>query len=249
METTHENQTPSIKLNLDEFDIESFDIKPVTKGLGFHNNSSPGVRPKPTQRKGAPKTTTSKKVHQSATHLHSRPQAVSDPALLSGIDAIYGNTTNKELKKVQSVKSKAEPKIAVKNLKKPQLYELGFAFLIDILGVFLLTTALFASFFFFAFQRLDIQLLIRFIENSLPFVVIMTSLIYLTYFSLLEPVGTLGKRVFRMSLYRVKSEKRATIKSSFSRAFISLLSLPLLGIPFVLDFHGKLSDTEVKKVP
>lgn len=249
METTQDNRQPKITLNLDEFDIDSFDIKPVTKGLGFHNNASAGVKPRPTaKRNPSIGPTTPRAQAQTITpgFLQSTPQTVSDPNLLSGIDALYGSQpVPKKEKKEIPVPQKVATK---KKVKEADMAELIFAYLIDTSVVLGITSLLFTSFFVFAFQRFNADMMIYFVRDSIPFVAVLTSLIYITYFSLLEPVGTIGKRFLGLGTFISGTEKRSSIKTSFTRAFISLLSLPLLGIPLILDFHGKLSDTRVLKI-
>lgn len=252
METTHENKQPKITLNLDEFDIDSFDIKPVTKGLGFHNNASAGVKPRPTvkrqqsltsqpQRTAAPKSTPS--------YLQSTPQTVSDPSLLTGIDALYGNQPLvREEKQTIPVMEKKASSDTKKKVKEAEMGEQLFAYILDLSLVCGITSLLFTSFFIFAFRRFNGDMMITFLRDSLPFVAVLLSLIYLTYFTLSEPVGTVGKRLLGLGTFISGSNKRTSIKTSFSRAILSLLSLPLLGIPMILDFHGKLSDTRVLKI-
>ncbi|MCR9203490.1 MAG: RDD family protein [Halobacteriovoraceae bacterium] len=247
METTREKNQPKITLNLDEFDIDSFDIKPVTKGLGFHDNASKGVRPT-AKRKSTVGPTPTRAQAQTKTpgYLQSTPQTVSDPNLLSGIDALYGNqpVPRKEKKEVP-----APHKMQTKRkVKEAEVAEQIFAYLIDTSIVIGITSLLFTSFFIFAFKKFNGDMMIYFLRDSIPFIAVLSSLIYITYFSLLEPVGTIGKRFLGLGTFISGTERRSSIKTSFSRAFVSLLSLPLLGIPLILDFHGKLSDTRVLKI-
>lgn len=241
----HSETSPKITLNLDEFDIESYDFKPVTKGLGFHNNASAGVKPRVNNPQSVQRVTPAQRRQTAPTparSLQSAPQTVSDPSLLSGIDALYGTHVPE-----MSVKREAPVKMR-KELKEASFGEMILSYLLDLSLIVGITSLLFTSFFIFAFKRFEGEMMITFLRDSLPFILVLASLIYLTYFSLLEPVGTFGKKLLALGTFQTGSEHRSTIKSSFIRALISLMSLPLLGIPLVLDFHGKLSDTKILKL-
>jgi hypothetical protein len=45
---THNSEAgkSQITLNLDEFDIDSYDFKPINKGLGFHDPLEKGTNPR-----------------------------------------------------------------------------------------------------------------------------------------------------------------------------------------------------------
>jgi hypothetical protein len=51
---SHNNNKP-ITLNLDEFDLDSFELKPVNKGLGFHDEDKREVLGNQNLKKSAPK--------------------------------------------------------------------------------------------------------------------------------------------------------------------------------------------------
>ena len=70
--------------------------------------------------------------------------------------------------------------------------------------------------------------------------------IYVLYFTYADLNISLGKKMFKI---RVVSKRRGVLNSrkTFSRALITLLSLPFLGIPSLCDFQGKLTDTKLIK--
>ncbi len=248
---THNSEAgkSQITLNLDEFDIDSYDFKPVTKGLGFHDPLEKGTNPRVSRVPNRIETKTSTLASSNSyskktvNHLQNTPISVSDPSLMSGIDALYGSAISETQKPVSDIKKKNN-KIS---LKEANFSEMIGSYLIDVTLILFITLILFVSFFAFAFKMLQGEMVINFLVVSMPYVGIIASLIYLTYFSLLEPVGTVGKKIFGLGCYLTGTTKRTTIKNSFLRASISLLSLPLLGAPMILDFQGKLSDTSVLK--
>ncbi len=71
---------------------------------------------------------------------------------------------------------------------------------------------------------------------------------YLFYFTILDREGnkTFGKKIFSLKL-QSKFKSNIDLVQSFSRAFISMISFLAFGLPFILDFQGKLTDTLVVK--
>lgn len=246
----HSESKQNITLNLDEFDIDSYDFKPVTKGLGFHEPKKKKEK-FPTQQSRVntkPKETrvlSSTVSHQmpKKDYLQSTPLSVSDPSLMSGIEALYAKE-----EKQASPKKEDKPKVQVEKrvilAKKETLLA---AFLLDLCLVVVLTSVLILSFFGIAMGELNKALLEGFVFSSLPYIGTLAALIFITYFSLTEPVGTFGKKALGISTYRASSLKRATIRQSFIRSTITLFSFFLLGLPTLLDFQGKLSETRVIK--
>jgi uncharacterized RDD family membrane protein YckC len=250
----HENNQKNISLNLDEFDIDSYDFKPITKGLGFHEPKKKQASfPKTNQ--VAKRATSEKRVMSSnVTHqmpkkdyLQNTPLSVSDPSLMSGIEALY--------KKEQTVQKKTEAKIEKKIESRPQEEKVTkashadqfLAFFLDVFIIAFISLSLFACFFYAATGKIDYKLGVEFIKTSLPYAATLSALIFLTYFSMTEPVGTIGKRFLDLGTFKVKGKKRVTIRQSFIRSTITLFSLFLLGLPLILDFQGKLSDSRVLK--
>jgi uncharacterized RDD family membrane protein YckC len=239
-----EEQKSKISLNLDEFDIDSYDFKPVTKGLGFHDplEKSKRVNKPKAQVYGQSRPSVNNK-KPSSHHLQNTPTTVSDPSLLTGIDALYGNKTVEEVTKPKVLEKKTS-KVKAK-AKEATFLQMAGAFILDLLLVFTINIVLFIAFYGFAFKTLSVGGVSAFILNSLPFFAILFSLIFITYFSLLEPMVTWGKRVWGIKSVLIGSKKPITIKSSFIRALISLCSFPLLFFPLMFDFQGKLSDSSV----
>lgn len=79
----------------------------------------------------------------------------------------------------------------------------------------------------------------------MPFFVIY----YLLYFTLMEREGnsTLGKQILNLKVISTNNNP-VDFNHSFLRALITLSSSLAFGLPLVLDFQGKLSDTKVVKL-
>jgi uncharacterized RDD family membrane protein YckC len=71
---------------------------------------------------------------------------------------------------------------------------------------------------------------------------------YLFYFTILDREGnsTLGKKILRIRIVS-KFDEHLGLTQSFLRAAITLLSSLALGLPLVMDFQGKLTDSMVIK--
>ncbi len=78
--------------------------------------------------------------------------------------------------------------------------------------------------------------------------IIMTGLLfcftYMLYFTVLDLGATPGKSILKIRILRPDG-KRPTAWNTALRALVSLLSLPLLGLPLLMDFQGKLSETMI----
>ncbi len=243
----HSESSKKITLNLDEFDIDSYDFKPVTKGLGFHE---PKKKNEKFPKQNIQKTTAQSRVmsagvsHQmpKKDYLQNTPLSVSDPSLMSGIEALYAKEkVVHEEKSKEKIKTKKNKAILAK--KDTQFT----AFLVDLINVSIVTTGLIYSFFLIAGGGFHLDMALRFVTSSVPYIATLFALIFITYFSLTEPVGTFGKRLLGISTSQASSLKPATIRQSFIRSTITLFSLFLMGLPTLLDFQGKLSDTRVIK--
>lgn len=240
-----EEQKAKITLNLDEFDIDTYDFKPITKGLGFHDPLEKSKRVQASPNRSAKVSTQTRTSRSPVSHLQNTPSTVSDPSLVSGIEALYGNRPAEQVvkaKETQRINSKTKTP-----LKSASYLEASGAFVIDLLVVTLINTLLFISFYGLAFRELSLSGIQGFVYQSLPYFMTLLALIFISYFSLLEPMETIGKRLWGIRTVLVGSKKPITIKLSFVRSLIALLSLPLLLFPLIFDFQGKLSDSTVIK--
>jgi hypothetical protein len=70
------------------------------------------------------------------------------------------------------------------------------------------------------------------------------SIFYLSYFSILDLQSTPGKSLLNLHLLR-ENNKEVSLRDSFFRSVITLLSFVTLGLPCLIDFQGKLTDTKV----
>ncbi len=236
------NEKKPITLNLDEFDLDSFELKPINKGLGFHGDR---VLDKVVIRKTGVTDIGFGRSEQSAPlltgnkFLQNRPQEHASAGLMNGVEAIYG-TKKEKIKVKRTVKENIEPV-----LKEASYFNMITAFVIDLSIIIFTTLLLLVSFYYIGFHQLTMEGFQEFILESFIYVGLIFALCFLSYFSLLEPVGTIGKRSLSLQVCQSCSNGAVTIRQSFTRSFVTLLSLTLVGVPLILDFQSKLSGSRV----
>ena len=239
------NDKKPISLNLDEFDLDSFELKPINKGLGFHEDQK---REKSVTQ--SIKATSSSLRHTTKSSpslagnkfLQNTPQTVANNGLMSGVEAIYGSPQQKNK---QNITKKVVKENFSANLKEANYLNIVTAFVIDTSIVLSTTLILFTFFYLLGFEILDITGFRLFLMDSIAYVLLFFSLSFLSYFSLLEPVGTIGKRMLSLKVCQTNSSSSVNIRQSFVRSLVTLMSLSLAAVPLILDFQGKLSDSRV----
>ena len=95
---------------------------------------------------------------------------------------------------------------------------------------------------------LNIQVLISILESHeiILFALSIFSLYFLLYFSILDLTSTVGKSLMGLEL-KLENGKRPLLGNTFPRALVSLISLFLVGIPFLSNIQNKFSESEVYK--
>lgn len=254
--------TPPIKVDLDEFQINEDTFKPMTRGLGFHQDTKrPSFKPAPKEVKafGNPKAPVNSSLNSSFnTSLNSIPTSIGQnnktaskaAQLPSGLEAFYGAKpatpeTSNNLFEKNLTKEEVKKEKVVSFVTAPQTSQF-FAWVIDILVIasfVILTGALliFAS-------GIEFNMYSRLISTKdlAIFTVAIFSIYYVLYFTILDLSASPGKTIFGLRLLKTDGEE-VTVKNTFSRALISLLSGIALFLPMLLDFQGRLTDTKVVK--
>lgn len=241
-------KTP-ISVNLDEFEISEESFKPVTKGLGFHNDQKRAAAFKPAPKEikpfasSLPKTNT----HALLNEISTTNKTTSSKVVPSGLEAFYGAKPEVVSNLETGPNPLFEKEIA--ELKKVQLASSTaqlFAWTIDLLLVS--SFAFVTTLLLILVSGMSFQSFIRIVpaEDLIVFGSVLFSIYYLLYFTILDLSGTPGKTIFGIRLVRA-NDKQVEVKHTFTRAFISLLSFVALCLPMIIDFQGRLSDTKVVK--
>jgi uncharacterized RDD family membrane protein YckC len=251
MEQQNINETASDKnilFNVDGLDLESMDFKPMTEGLGFHHEEKktkivkPSVAFKNTTEISSPKTRHSVNGVTSNLGISNANNQREISAHKSELAAFYGEET-KVNQKVQK-----ETKIEARTLVKEEagkLQQFG-AWVVDLLlisSIVAMTAALLA-----AVSGIDIRTLARLVTTNdlIFFTASLFCLFYMLYFTVLDLASTPGKSIFKLQLVKTNN-KEVRVTQTFFRSIITLLSFLTIGLPSLIDFQGKLSDTKVVK--
>lgn len=216
-EITHQGNTQKSIEPLMEFDLDSLDFKPVTKGLGFHQDKTIEKKNK----------SYSKPVQRQRTE---RAERISRE--LPSVDL---------KREVRVAPIKLEEKAPVKKKEKTaKLGVQGTGFVFDLFLISGLQILL-----NFVFLRLSgLTNIIQFLEFTWIEQSIFFSFLFLFYFTLLDLVASPGKRMFSLRL-RSTSDSKVTIDQTLIRSVVTLLSFVTVFMPLLFDFQGKLSDTKV----
>jgi uncharacterized RDD family membrane protein YckC len=245
--------TPPIQVDLDEFQISEDTFKPMTKGLGFHQDTKrPSFTPAPKETKsfGSAKSPMNPTLNSLPTSMAQTKTAVNNQ-MPSGLEAFYGtkpepqNLFEKNIEKAAREEIKKENAVAAPMVKASMISQF-FAWIIDVLVIasfVILTGALlvFAS-------GININMYSRLIstQDAIVFGAAIFSIYYLLYFTILDLSASPGKTIFAIRLVKADGGE-VSVKHTFGRALISLLSGVALFLPMLLDFQGRLSDTKVVK--
>jgi uncharacterized RDD family membrane protein YckC len=241
------NKAP-IEINLDEFMISEESFKPMTKGLGFHHDTKrPSFKPAPKEVKafGAPKASMAASLNtMPSASVKSSTGAPSANHIPSGLEAFYG-TKPVESKSIFEEKVEVKTEKVVSQKAAPQLSQF-FAWVIDVLVIasfVALTEALLVL-----ASGIELRMYSRLISsNDLAiFSAAIFSIYYLLYFTILDLGASPGKTVFGIKLAKTNG-REVSVKHTFFRALISLVSGLALFLPMLLDFQGRLSDTKLVK--
>lgn len=247
---------PPIQIDLDEFQISEDTFKPMTKGLGFHQDTKrPSFKPSPKEVKsfGSPKSPLGASLNSMPASTIGQANAakpVMGNQLPSGLEAFYGKTkepAQTETNLFEQKITKEEKKAATtSNLKTAAQTSQFLAWAIDV-AVIAAFVALTGALLVFA-SGIDYRMYSRLIspQDLAAFTAAIFSIYYLLYFTILDLSATPGKTIFAIRL--VKADGGAvSVKHTFARAIISLFSGVALFLPMLLDFQGRLSDTKLVK--
>lgn len=231
-----------IQVNLDDFNISEDSFKPMTKGLGFHQEQ------KRSSFKPAPKEV---KPFGSSRPLMTKSSANSTQHIPTGLEAFYNTKatatvqveTNVFEKKIENVETKTETQKKYKAVGLPTQF---FAWGIDVL-VIASFVAVTGALLVLA-SGIQYQMFAKLISNQdlIAFGAAIFSIYYLLYFTILDLTASPGKTIFGIRLLKTDNTQ-VSVKNTFTRAIVSLCSSVTLFLPMLLDFQGRLSDTKVVK--
>lgn len=241
-----------IQVDLDEFQISEETFKPMTKGLGFHQDTKrPSFKPAPKEVKpfGSAKTPMNSTLSTLSATTTAKPTAQASH-LPSGLEAFYGatqapKTETPNLFEQAAKKEEVKAEKAVSKKAAPQSAQF-LAWIIDVMVIasFVILTGVLLVWA----SGIEFNMYSRLIstQDLAIFGAAIFSIYYLLYFTILDLSATPGKTIFGIRLAKVNGGE-VSVKHTFARALISLCSGIALFLPMLLDFQGRLSDTKVVK--
>lgn len=248
-----QNNTPApFKVNLDDFDISEDSFKPMTKGLGFHHEQKrPAFKPAPKEVK--PFGATAKSQPKASTLLKpmsAKNEATATAHVPTGLEAFYG--TKGSTGPQTNILDKKMEDLADKLVEtKPQFKTAAGATQFVAWGIDVLVIASFVAvtgaLLVFA-SGIQFEMFARLIsqQDLIAFTTAIFSIYYLLYFTILDLSASPGKTIMGIRLLKTDNTN-VSVKNTFTRALVSLLSVVALFLPMLLDFQGRLSDTKVVK--
>jgi uncharacterized RDD family membrane protein YckC len=223
----------NLQFIIDDFEIDGLDFKPVTSGLGFHGEKEK-ITPsfledqKPKRRDYSP-------LKKERTLQHT-PQAMNLDHMSKGLESFYGKRAapKQEVEKIKKVEVKAA-----------KLSHQLTSYTIDLFVISLSLVMTSGLFCWLAFSDLSLPVYKYFLSYNYDFIALLGLLYYIVYFTLIDGVGSIGKRMLSLRVVSKSDKKNPTLVQMFNRSFLCLLGSLFLFIPSILDIHGRLSDTTV----
>ncbi len=241
---------------LDDFDPS---FKPLTKGLGFNQQSSqPTLRPSMAASK---KVGAKSRIKDGRLQLDDSEVATKLMDQRMGLEAFYDNNKQKnqqaeipsldvkpqeEKQPVHVDQEKKEDKqVAVR--KKVKTAGAGYqlmAWIVDMVAVLAITIATLHLLVTLAGVSANFVISLLSVEELILHLGTFVTVFYLAYFSLLDTRCTLGKWLMGIRVHSYRG-RRISLGQSFIRSMVVLISIFLLGLPLMMDFQGKLSTTRL----
>ena len=229
-----------ISLSFDDFELNAESFKPVTKGLGFHQEQKK-VSFKPSIQHKIEKTNPQAPLHNL---LRTNENKIKNQAP-SGLEAFYGvkpaPIQEKMLPEKETILSKP-----TKVFKDAAQSDQFIAWIIDIFLI--ASSVVLTGTLLVLVSGISFNVMIKLVteQDLILFGSSLFGIYYILYFTILELSTTPGKIIMNLQLVNT-DQGPLKIKHTFTRAFVSLLSLLVFCLPMVLDFQGRLSDTKIVK--
>lgn len=200
-------------------------FKPMTEGLGFHKEKEIIFPAIPRRNNN---------INRRNEKITSSPEFSTD-VLKADLGRFY------------SPPSSDSKTVKVVNENKPvraSRLQTVFAWLIDV--SFVLASVSLTLFLFIVVSGIDKENLLTLLRHTeiLVFLIILMSSYYLFYFTVLDMSITPGKALLGIKIIG-REDIQIKTKHTFIRSLVTLLSPVLFFLPLIMNFHQKLSKTEI----
>ncbi len=226
------HQASKKQVNFDDFDIEDIPFKPINEGLGFHHGKSNTLNNLKTA-----------KIEVTPTQNHinnfnkvlGREKEMSVPTEL---EAFYRKGTEKE---IPQVNREIEINSAAKAV--PMYLRFG-AFVVDMTISMMIFAVIISSMFLASGMSFESFLTLTLKNSSYRYLITLFVLIHLIYRVTSVYRSTLGQFVFGL---KPKQSNEAAFNTIIERTLFEFLSIPLLGLPYLLGLDKKFFGNNLKK--
>lgn len=224
-------------LNIDNLDNISF--KPITEGLGFHND----IEEKKSEVKAIKKIEIEPKDNHALANYFSTEEKVVDRGDLTPFYQCKDDVIKASVEEVLEKEVSLEPtqnEIALEKFEVSKPIRLA-AWIIDLTIVASLYFITFYSAISFVGQKVEMMMSLEFLLDSMPVAIFY----YIFYFSFLDRTSfsTVGKNILGFRL----DQKNLSLKKTIARSIVTILSFFTLGLGSLLLLQDKLTDTSVIK--
>lgn len=242
--TSNQNKDVNIAFTSSEFNLDDFDFKPLNEGLGFHHEERKnGILPQSNTK--AQNISVNRAARSTSTSTPTQSLGVSNSTVIkNGLESMNSLSAfySEGPAEVTTEQEQVESETIALVVAKPHLQFA--AWIIDVLLVLAISSFLLGLFVLVSGLRISQFYEFVGMNDLLLFGSVSFSIFYLSYFSILDLQATPGKSLFKLRLVR-EDRLDILLKDSFLRAFITLISFVTLGLPCLIDFQGKLTDTKV----
>lgn len=230
--------------------LENFEFKPITEGLGFHHSLKDKKEVKTNLKAQSDSLKNELKIRTEVLE-RQKPETPSNKPIHRGDLAPFYESTNSEIEAPTLQMNEIEDvpiEESIETSKEATLVTRSIAWLLDCSILIVSMAITIASIIYFAELPLDSLSVLMVTDEILTSFLFISLMYYLFYFLVLDKTSysTLGKNIMGIKVIHSRDDsKRVSLLQTLSRAVISILSIPLLGLPTMLDFHSKLTDTKV----
>ena len=226
--------------------IDNFELKPITKGLGFHHSIKEKNEIKIDLRKQSKALKNELELRMNQLNVQEKTPAKNKSVNMGDLAPFYQDTSleKSKLEKTDTITFGDHEVSQIEEASMPLRFV---AWFIDVAILTTLMITIFSGIIYFAQLPMNVLNMFMVSSDILVSFVVITSLFYIFYFSFFEMTNfsTPGKNILGMKVTSIK--KRVTLMQSFSRSILAISSILLLGLPVLLKLHDKMTDTQIIK--
>lgn len=232
----------------DEIDdiIDNFNLKPITKGLGFHHSLKEVQEIKVDLKKNSKSLKKDFENRVSQLNKTNKKSSMEVSADMGELSAFYNKEEVKEEKINISLDVTSQ---AHKEAFGDATMVIRFlAWITDVFVLFALMVSMFSAIVYFADLPLETLSSSVLSGDLLVSFSLMALMVYIFYFSFFDKTSfsTPGKNIFDIRVTST-SEKKVSLMKVFFRTCTCVVSVLFLGLPVLLKLHDTLSETRVTK--